>query len=519
MEVPEAQLILARARSLTYVQNSAFDDEAETRKKLNAHGIPDELIASQLATLKSNTANHTAVLTSYSLLHSLQHLDVIQKRSPRRSDAADAVITLFRCAEICLYNMAVLSGKMMASISAGNVSRAVNHARWRVGFQEVLYRLSGLAVDVGGASHDGPTLSIRDSRLYRDHVRRSRELQQFLVTRWPEEVPDIFAKDLDDSKRFVFFNEFVNSSDERVWLSRLSAVRLPGVARNAVESDEAFYEALVCTAQIELMAQALETKADTDLLSFRAVHQIAETIAGYVNLRTCDAIEQLVSSPTDLDAVARKLVIDNRLLTVVDDAMKLLLRALTPNAYKEIRPNLGMVKGTSSVMLRKTLFNTTYPLLLRAFKLRLSGFASDLADDDNAVEARAREALGADAGGYSEVMRELVVLYQHVRTWRDNHQQFPKTHLGISPVAERPTVSLSGSTGATAMAHELRKVHTADPIAPLYRAVLGTNPPAVHELVTPDAFDEYMAHQTARAVFEVYSDVQERFYQRSRKAT
>jgi hypothetical protein len=80
----ELQQILAKARALTLVKNSSFDDEAETRTKLNAHGIPDELIAKQLATLKSNTANHTAVLTSYSLLHSLQHLDTIQETSPRR---------------------------------------------------------------------------------------------------------------------------------------------------------------------------------------------------------------------------------------------------------------------------------------------------------------------------------------------------------------------------------------------------------------------------------------------------
>jgi len=519
MELPEVQQILARARALTLVENSVFDDDAETTSKLNAHGIPADLIATQLATLKSNSANRTAVLTSYSLLHSLQHLDVIQRSSPRRSDAADAVIVVYRCAEICLYNIGVLSTKMIAAVSAGNAARVTSLARWRVGFQEVLYRLSALAAEVGADSTAGDALDIRHSRIYQDYLRQNAELQRFLMADWPEAVADIFGKDLDDPKRFVFFNEFVNSSDERIWQSRLGAVRLPGVDRLATEDDATFYQRVVCTEQIELMAQALETKADTDLLSFRAVHQIAETIAGYVNLRLCGAIEQIVSSsPEGLADASRKLVLGNRLLSVVDDVMKLLLRALTPNAYKEIRPNLGMVKGTSSVMLRKTLFNTTYPLLLRAFKLRITGFSPALADDDEQVTAKASELL--DRGGnpsMADLLRQLVVLYQHVRTWRDNHQQFPKTHLGISPVAERPTVSLSGSNSAVAIAHELRKVHGSDPIAPLYRAALGTEPPAVHELVTSEAFDEYMAHQTARAVFEVYSDVQERFYQRTGK--
>jgi hypothetical protein len=114
-------------------------------------------------------------------------------------------------------------------------------------------------------------------------------------------------------------------------------------------------------------------------------------------------------------------------------------------------------------------------------------------------------------------MQQLVLLYQHVRTWRDNHQQFPKTHLGVSPMADRPTVSLSGSSGAVETAHQLRKVHASDPIAPLYRAALGTDPPEVHQLLTPDAFDEYMAHQTAQAVFDVYADVQTRFYDRTER--
>ena len=54
----------------------------------------------------------------------------------------------------------------------------------------------------------------------------------------------------------------------------------------------------------------------------------------------------------------------------------------------------------------------------------------------------------------------------------------------------------------------------ADPIGPLYRAMLGTAPPALHETLTPGGFDEHVAQSTARAVFDVYEDVQERFYRR-----
>jgi hypothetical protein len=78
-------------------------------------------------------------------------------------------------------------------------------------------------------------------------------------------------------------------------------------------------------------------------------------------------------------------------------------------------------------------------------------------------------------------------------------------------------VSLSGSSSGVDIAHELRKTHASDPIIPLYRALLGTAPPDVHDLITPGGFDEHMAHATARAVHEVYAVVQERFYERRAK--
>lgn len=516
---PEVRIILTRARELSRVRNSSYEGEAETRDRLHAHGIPDELIAKQLGMMKSNTADKAAVLASYSLLHSLQHLDAIEAKSPRQRDSAEAVIALFRCAEIYLYNIGILSAKMVENLREGRTGRAVALARWRSSFQEALYRLSGIIVEVGSDPTPGPFLNLHDSRLYRFYRRHNQALHQFLMTEWQEAESDIFTKGLDDPQRYVFFSEFVNSSDERVWCSRLRRVSLPGAEQMQGEGDAAFYERMICNDEIERMLTALETEADTDLLPFRAVHQVAETLAGCVNRRLCEAIEILLGPPAELDLALRKLLTSNRLLNVVDDGMKLLMRSLTPMAYSEVRPSLGMVRGTSSMMLRKTLFNSTYPLLLRAFKLRICAFSPAVADDDSAVQSRAQDlaAEGSEGHRWSALMEQLVTLHQHVRTWRDNHQQLPKTHLGVSPVADRPIVSLSGSDSAVDVAHELRKVHASDPIAPLYRALLGTNPPEVHELLTPGGFDEHMAHKTAQAVFRVYADVQERFYERRQR--
>ncbi|MDX1382252.1 MAG: hypothetical protein R3190_01345 [Thermoanaerobaculia bacterium] len=515
-QLAEVERIVLQAKLLAAVHNSDYDDETGTRRRLNEHGIPDDEIAKQLATLSSNTSGSTAVLTSYSLLHSLQHLDTILEESPRLSYAAEAVIALFRCAEVCLYDIGVLSSKMVASLERGDLQRAVSAAHWRRGLQELLYRLSALVVEVSEDPAAGLRLDIADSAIHRECERRVVELRDFLRTRWPEADADVFSKDLDDPRRFIFFNEFINTSDERVWRSRMARVRVAGAAIEGDETPAEAYRRIVRSDEIEAMMLALETEADTDLMSFRVVHQVTEIIANCVNASCCEAIALVLSDePGAMDGALRRLVVSNRLLSVVDESVKLMMRALTPRAYSEIRPNLGMVQGTSSVALRKRLFNTTYPLLVRALKLRLCGLESALADDPEEVEARARAALeSGEDPRLVELTRQIIVLHQHVRTWRDNHQQLPKTHLGVSADHHRPTVSLSGSDGAVGIAHELRKVHAADPIEPLYRALVGTPPPAVHELLTPGGFDEYMAHTTARAVHETYAEVQERFYQR-----
>ncbi len=521
LEICEVRQLLDKVAALAEVRNSDFDDEAETRKKLHAHGIGDEEIARQLATLQRNSAGSTAVLTSYSLLHSLQHLDAIQHGAARHSESAEAIISIFRCAEICLYTIGVLSNLLRINIEQNNISKALPNMRWRVGFQEIVYKLSSLIVEVQSDPQEGIYINIQDSQIYQSYQAETIKLQKWLMTQWREDDGAIFNKDLDDPRRYIFFHEYINVSDERTWLGRLTRVKLPGAAAADGETAAQHHARIICSAELEAMLTALETKADTDLLPFRVIHQISELIAGYVNQRLHDVIRQLLAAAASpLDAALRQLCVCNRLLTIVDESIRLLMRALTPRAYKDIRPNLGMVRGTSSVVLRKVLFNTTYPLLVRAFKLRLLSFDPSRVDDDEAVFQAAlalTQSPDAASAQVAAVMRQLVVLYQHIRSWRDHHQQLPKTHLGKSALHGQPTVSLSGSDSAADIAHELRKTHAADPIAPLFRAALGAAPPALHELLTPGGFDEHMAQATARAVFDVYADVQSRFYDRRQK--
>lgn len=509
--LPAIEDILTRARQLAQVAHTEPAQAADTRRRLHDHGIDDREIARQLATLKWNTAgNATAVITTYSYLHGLQHLDDLQGRSQPLTHQDSGTLALFRAADICLHTIGALSDRMLADLQAGRLSRALAHARWRAGLQQLLYSLARLAVEMAPGAAGSSTLGIQHSRLYHAYLERSRRLQDWLRHSWPEDDADVFGKDLDDPQRFVFFHEFVNLGDERVWSALLARVPLTDLPHLDGEDDEAFYARVVGTDDLERMASSMETEADTDLLPFRIIHQITEVVAAVVNAQVCEAACDMVTAPdTALDGVRRSLQRGNRLLSVADEAIRLMQRALTPHAYSAVRPNLGMVRGTSSMVLRHTLFNASYPLLVRACRLRLMG-SDEAAADDERVRARTAAVLD-DASPLADVLQQLAILHQHVRTWRDNHVQLPKTHLGVSADDDTPTVSLSGSDSAVDIAHHLRRTHDLDPIAPIYQALMGAPPPALHEMITPGGFDEHVAHSTARAVLRVYADVQARF--------
>jgi len=514
----ELDQMLARAAQLAAVRHTERAESDETWARLKAHGLDDAEIERQLASLKWNTAdNKTAAITTYSYLHGLQHLDALAQEGVHLAIPSAATVTLFQGAEICLFVMGTLSERMLGQLTGGRMEAALSCIQWRNGFQDLLYRLALLAVEMGSTGAEGAFLRIEDSPAYRRHREHALRLQHWMVQEWKEEDGSVFGKNLSNPQRNAFFHEFVNTGQERIWASLLARVLVPGMERSAGENDGDFYARTVGSTEIERMVTAMETEAETELLPFRAVHQITETVAGTANTIVCRAVASLLSGTSgELDVALEELTLGNRLLSVVDECIRLMQRALTPNAYSAVRPNLGMVAGTSSTVLRKTLFNASYPLLVRSYKLRMMGFSGSMAGDDPAVEEQARQILrGENARDPMRgILRQLVSLHQHVRTWRDNHIQLPKTHLGMTGIDELPTVSLSGSHSAVTIAHELRKAHAKDPIIPLYRALLGVAPPDVHEVVSAGEFDEYMAGATAREVFDVYSEVQERFKRR-----
>ncbi len=512
----EVGRILQELAALERVRTGLPISSEDARRKLRAQALDDAEIAARMAAFTtSEEVDKTVVLANYELLHGVGYLDRASQDDEGLSAAAGAVLAIFRGAEICLRNLAVLSLRMKECIEARELGEASIMARWCHHFHGTLYQLSQLVVEMDRGDQQGDCLSIDDSSAFGNYRRSVTQLHELLRTDAAETEDEIATRDLDDPRRYIGFHEFVNRNYEMIWRSVLGGVRLPGVARRAGESTEQFFSRMVHSDDLRLAVESVDLTRRSYLMQFRAYHQISEVLVKYVDEWGCKAILRLLSTDeAQMPAVADILSTCNKLLRVVNDNIKPIVRTLSPKAYSNIRPALGITSGSHSTNLRRALFNTVYPLLVQSFRLRICAFDDKASSDDQSVYARAVALLGADGDAETaDVMRNIVYFHQRVRVWRDEHFQFIKTQIGVSTQDSVPTASISGSENAALTAHKLRSVHRTDPIAPLYRALLGRSP-ATLDVLQAGEFDDYMARLTASAVKGMYCDVQERVQKR-----
>jgi tryptophan 2,3-dioxygenase len=337
-------------------------------------------------------------------------------------------------------------------------------------------------------------------------------MHEMLSTTAAESTGDIAEKDIDDPRRFTFFHTFVNTNYETIWLSILRHVRVPGVYRTSDESPEDFYQRIVQNDEVREAVACVDLKDVTYLMQFRAYHQISEILVGLVNDLIAETILALTNeTQSSFEHEAGSLALCNKLLQIVTDNIKPIVRTLSPKAYFAIRSALGITSGSHSHNLRKGLFLTIYPLLVRSLRLRIVNFDEIAARDDGSVLDQSLQVLRSNVNPkLATLIRQAVYVYQYVRTWRDEHIQFVKTQIGLSPEDNTPTASISGAENAAQTAHNFRSAYKTDPIGPLYEAVLGKRPPTPIAIVHSGRFDEYMASFTADAVQEMYVDVQQR---------
>ncbi|WP_233203438.1 hypothetical protein [Mycetohabitans endofungorum] len=512
--------ILDEIKAFNESESSLPRTDLDARRKLYAQSLDDKDIVERVQAFKTYPEiDGAAVLASYDLLHGISYLEKAVDQAPQSIPYAAAIVAIYRGAEVCLHNLAVLSERMVQDLDCERYGQASVKAKWSACFQDTLVQLSQALVEMDDGSLDGEHLSLSVSEGLTAYRHSVGLLHHFMRTHGMESDSDIATKDIDDPKRYVYFSEYINRNTELIWLSIFNDARLPGVFRLPGQDDAAFYRQVVRDDDIRSAVDSVDLKSSTYLMQFRAYHQISEILTQVVNQLGCSCITLMLDNDeANGKNISAAIDICHRLLMVVNDNIKPILRTLSPKAYSDIRPALGITSGSHSANLRKGLFGTVYPLLVRAFRLRLSGLNEDIARDDDAMLKLAMALINSQRDGWQvRVMRGLIYLHHHVRLWRDEHIQFIKTQIGVAPEEEEPTSSISGSINAAASAHRFREVHQRDPIAPLYLAVRGRPFPAPLPLLTEGGFDEYMAHRTASAVKTMYVDVQQRAQKRRKK--
>lgn len=484
--------------------------ESEATAKLLAKAFSEDEIANRRAAFHTNgEIDSTAVLANYELLHGIKYIDELDSYR-NYSVSARAIIAIFRGAEVCLHNLAVLGRRISEDINADRIGDVSVKIAWANHFNDTLYRLSQILVQVDKGGVDGEYLDIRDSYSFQDYLSNRALMHSAMKAHASESIEDLANKDIDDPKRFAFFHSYVNSNYEVIWLSLFEKVRLPGSERLPNEDTTDFFRRVVQCRGVSNAVSCVDLKDSTYLMQFRAYHQISEILAALVNDIGADTVIILANGTPLGNEDAEALVICNKLLQIVADNIKPIVRTLSPKAYSAIRPALGITSGSHSHNLRRGLFLTVYPLLVRALRLNLVDFDDALSSDDSFVLKKALEVLKKKDDVRAEIIRNVVYVHQYVRTWRDEHFQFIKTQIGVSPQDIAPTASISGAENAALTADGFRNVHKSDTIAPLYEAVLGRRPANPLAILNPGGWDEYMAHFTAEAVQHMYTDVQAR---------
>ena len=294
--------------------------------------------------------------------------------------------------EICLNNISVLADRIIDDISHSRFGDVSVKISWMNHFNDSLYRFSQLLVQTDLGRNGGDFLSIEDSSTYQAAAKTEAMYEALKAA--PEAVGDVSEKDLDDPQRFTFFHTFVNTNYETIWLAVLRHVRVPGVFRLEGESAEQFYQRVVQNDEVRDAVTCVDLKDPTYLMQFRAYHQISEVLVGLVNDVIADSIPALVNEANEsFEHEATSLALCNKLLQIVTDNIKPIVRTLSPKAYFAIRPALGITSGSHSHNLRKGLFLTIYPLLVRSLRLRLMAFNDTVARDDDAVLEQAQQVL------------------------------------------------------------------------------------------------------------------------------
>lgn len=410
-------------------------------------------------------------LASYSDLQSLDRID--EADGVMRIDPlshASLCRSVFQATEIALLNIAELAGRSRSDIESGHIGEAEEKYRWVSALQRTLAQFSDLLAQLPPV-FDGPIISIQSSAAFCDADRALEAVRDKLIDAGLIDGEQIVNAQLHDPARNITHQAFADLVFEDLWKEGLGQIVIPAVC---ISDTELHYDDFVGTESIRLAVHELDHVGDTFFRQFRAFHQMSEIFAKQANHLLAGSVDELIKEDGSLPKAVAYLNMALAFLAFLPENLNPLLEILSVSRYQEFRESLGITSGAHSPNIRKSLFNSLYPLVVRAVEANVLKTADGRKEslNDRVQQIYENRFEDPQANALVSLCEGTISLHFTLRRWRDLHLQFVKAHLGMS--VEAPTASVSGARDGTKTVAQIREnanSRVRDPIVKLYECV------------------------------------------------
>ncbi|MEN8655033.1 hypothetical protein ABCR94_31730 [Streptomyces sp. 21So2-11] len=455
-----------------------------------------------------------AIAPSYDDLHRIDLIMAAKEKCPTEPGSYESTVrAVFQAAEVCLLNLARLTGRAQEAVEARDFATASRFVQWSMGFHRLLRSLGAVcqetqslcgstarpgvrAVDV--AETAGYEAYVDELRAFDDEVRCSLLVSDPLTVR-----ATIATAGIDDNLYRLLHGIRICSHDATKWESDLSGVPLP------LEGD---LNEILSTGLLADAVVATELTPDTMHGEFVALHQIPEILTAESNDHLELAVRDVRSHA--LSRAAAHLAVCGAVLGPVVEAQRIMAELLATGEYHGFRENLGPASGTHSLAIKQHMFKD----LFKHFWNDISKWLTT--DGEGTLEGTTR-AIDADRHADSESWLRHQVLHQAFRLhhtyqeWRHEHLHMPRNCLGsggtksMIGISDGPQAVYKMRDAANAQ-HSLNAVHKA-------RGVKLTSfvdrSPLTALLTDPASVDSELMRIVGEATREYFPEVQEQSYQ------
>lgn len=455
------------------------------------------------------------IAPSYDDLHRIDLIAASKEACPTEPGSYESTVrAVFQAAEVCLLNLARLTGRTREAVEARDFASASRYIQWSMGFHRLLRGLGTVGQEMqslfgstlrrGVRSVDiaetaGCRAYIGELRAFDDEVRCSLLVGEPLMVR-----ATIATRSIDDDLYRLLHGIRICSHNATKWESDLSGVPLPLAGElNSLLSTALLAQAV---ARTELHPRTLHGE-------FVALHQVPEILSAESNDHLELAVRDVRSRA--LSRAASHLAVCNAVLGPMVEAQRIMAELLATGEYHGFRENLGAASGIHSLSIKQHMFKD----LFKHFWNDISRWLISHGDGSLETTIRAIDAnrhQDSDAWVRHQVLHQAFRLHNIHQEWRHEHLHMPRNCLGsggtksMIGVPDGPRAVQKMREGANAQ-RSLNAVHKARGMK--LTNVVGCSP-LTSLLTDPTSADSELMRIVGEGTREHFPEVQEQGYQR-----